>query len=101
MKLKIFAGCEPVVETKRMVSGGVEKLFGLHRDRMPDAGWGEWRWSDIEGAVEVDTKEMTPEKASDLTTIVVEDLLQHYTYNNPKKIREKLEEFGIVFNFKD
>ena len=43
MKLKIFAGCEPVVETKRMVSGGVEKLFGLHRDRMPDAGWGEWR----------------------------------------------------------
>lgn len=48
MKLKIFAGCEPVVETKRMVSGGVEKLFGLHRDRMPDAGWGEWRWSDME-----------------------------------------------------
>jgi hypothetical protein len=44
MKLKIFAGCEPVVETKMMVSGGVEKLFGLHRDRIPDAGWGEWRW---------------------------------------------------------
>ena len=31
MKLKIFAGCEPVVETKMMVSGGVEKLeeFGI------------------------------------------------------------------------
>ena len=63
MKLKIFAGCEPVVETKMMVSGGVEKQFGLHRDRMPDAGWGEWRWTDMDGAVEVDTKEMTPRKS--------------------------------------
>ena len=100
MKLKIFAGCEPIVETKMMVSGGVEKQFGLHRDRMPDAGWGEWRWRLMDSAVEVDTETMTTQKAEELMNIVVEDLLLHCGYNHPKKLREKFEEFGIVFNFK-
>ena len=84
MKIKVFYGNEPIIEVKTEVNG---KLYGLHRDRKPDAGWGELRWSLMDERVkEVD---LTPE----LIKILVEDIcasLPDY------RIYDKLKEFNLL-----
>ena len=45
-KIVVFRGNQPCLETKY---DEVQKCeFGLNRDRYPDAGWGEFRWTRME-----------------------------------------------------
>ena len=59
MKIKVFDGIEPCL----LEVGGM----GIHRDRNPDAGWGELRKTILSEAKEV---ELTPE----LKITLIEDL---------------------------
>ena len=83
MKIKVFYGIEPIIEIK--VDDGKE--FGLHRDRKPDAGWGELRWSLMDERVK--EVELTPE----LIKILVEDICVSLPDH---RIYEKLKEFNLL-----
>jgi hypothetical protein len=87
MKIKVLYGIEPILEIKH--DEDLRGDFGLHRDRNPDAGWGEYRWSrlDIEDKklAEVD---MTPE----LKQILIEDICKRYH----GKAYLKLKEFDLI-----
>lgn len=84
MKIKVFYTNEPILETKVETNG---LTYGLHRDRKPDAGWGELRWSLMDERV----KEV--ELTDELKKILVEDIcasLPDY------RIYEKLKEFDLL-----
>jgi hypothetical protein len=83
MKIRVFYGIEPIIETK--VENGRE--FGLHRDRQPDAGWGEMRWTFIDERVK--EVELTPE----LRKILVEDICVSMPDH---KVYGKLKEFDLI-----
>lgn len=72
---------EPILHT--------DGIFGMHRDRIPDAGWSELRSSRLEGKVE--DLPATPE----LLQILLEDLAYAYGENSTKFI-EKLREFNLT-----
>lgn len=72
MKIKVFYRIEPCLKE--------DNGFGLHRDRTPDAGWGELRNTIISEAKEV---EMTPE----LKKILIEDVA-YWTGSNSEKFSE-------------
>jgi len=83
MKIKVFYGIEPILETK--IENGRE--FGLHRDRQPDSGWGEMRWTFIDERVK--EVELTPE----LRKILIEDICY---YHKNKDVFNKLKEFDLI-----
>ena len=83
--IKVFYGIEPILETK--VEGGRE--FGLHRDRQPDAGWGEMRWTFMDERVK--KVGITPE----LCKTLIEDIC--YYYDN-KEIFNKLKEYELIIS---
>lgn len=95
-RLMTFYGVEPVIETK--VENG--KTYGLHRDRNPDSGWGEWRWSLIDKnemvCHEAKLEEMPKKEAGDLLRILIEDVANLYGKES-RKFSEKLAEFDISF----
>lgn len=99
MKLQVING-EPIIEQKENNTFGVAMMFGLHRDRHPENNGEGWRWTTMMRAVEVDTENLPPAERENLVIMVVEDLLAWYGTGRPKEFREKLEEFGIEFNFK-
>ena len=79
VKIKVFYGNEPCI---------VEKDgFGVHRDRMPDRGWGELRSGRIDLATEMD---LTPT----LTKVLIEDIA-YYAGQNSKLFSELMESFGL------
>ena len=83
--IRTFYGTEPILETKTME--GQDALFGLHRDRNPDAGWGEWRWERMDNGVkEVELDEK-------LRKILIEDICKLYPND---KVYEKLKEHGLI-----
>lgn len=83
MKIKVFYNIEPILDTKN--ENG--RLFGLHRDRQPDAGWGELRWTFIDERVkEVDL-------TSELRKILIEDICVSFPDH---KIYNKLKEFDLI-----
>ena len=84
MKIKVIYGIEPILEITKETSG-IE--FGLHRDRQPDAGWGELRKTKMDGRItEVD---LTPE----LRRILIEDIC--YSFKE-KDAYNKLKEFNLL-----
>lgn len=83
MKIKVFYNIEPILETK--IENGRE--FGLHRDRQPDAGWGEMRWTFMDERV----KEV--ELNLEIRKILIEDICEYYS---GKRGYEKLKEFGLI-----
>ena len=84
MKVKVFYANEPVLEVKTETNG---KLYGLHRDRNPDAGWGELRWSLMDERVK--EVELTPE----LRKILVEDICTSFPDH---RVYDKLKEFDLL-----
>lgn len=86
---KFFPGNEPLLDTKQDISAGKPALFGLHRDRNPDASWNELRWTNIEGLV-LEEKELTKE----LATILIEDIIFAF---KPAEAARKLEALGLVY----
>jgi len=83
MKIKVFYGIEPIIETK--IENGRE--FGLHRDRQPDSGWGEMRWTFMDERV----KEV--ELTSELCKILIEDICY---YHKNKDVFNKLKEYDLI-----
>ena len=86
----VFYGNEPCLDITICSSKGpnFNKKYGLHRDRLPDAGWGELRSSLLSGAKVVAE---TPE----LRQLLLEDLAFAYG-RDTKKFAEKLTEFKFI-----
>ncbi len=84
MKVKVFYTNEPVLEVKTETNG---KLYGLHRDRHPDAGWGELRWTFMDERVK--EVELTPELRKTLVEDICVSLPDHRIY-------DKLKEFDLL-----
>lgn len=81
--IKTFFGVEPVIAVKESDNGDI---MGLHRDRCPDAGWDEFRWTKIDS---VESTILDQE----LMQTLIEDICEYYGGANSYK---KLKEFGIV-----
>ena len=86
MKIKVFYNVEPVLEIKDEQNCGKMAPFGLHRDRCPDAGWGEFRWGRMENAKEV-------ELTDKLRKILIEDICEYYS---GEKTYKKLVELDLI-----
>ena len=79
MKIKTFYDIEPIVSTKEDDNG---RVYGLHRDRCPDAGWDEFRWTIMDKAVETEITE-------GLKQTLIEDICEYYGgMNSYKKLKE-------------
>lgn len=87
--VKVIYGNEPILEVKKDMSAGEMVDFGLHRDRQPDSGWSELRWTRINELVK--EVELTPE----LCKILIEDIC--YCYDN-KHIFNKLKEYELIIS---
>jgi len=77
----VFPGNQPCLEID-------EKNMGLNRDRCPDTGWGELRWTTINNAKE---QELTPK----LKHILLEDIAYVYGTES-KKFTEKLKKHNLL-----
>jgi hypothetical protein len=82
-KILVIYGVEPILDIDE------NDNMGLHRDRNPDAGWGQLRRTRMEGdrikEVELDDK---------LRQILLEDLA--FTYGqHSRDFTDKLVEFGL------
>ncbi len=89
MTIKVIYENEPILEIKENMSAGKMVPFGLHRDRMPDAGWDEFRWSNMEGSVKIKEVELTEE----LKKILIEDICSYY---RGTECYNKLKEFDLI-----
>ena len=69
--IKVFYVIEPCLETKYEKSQDAH--YGLHRDRCPDSGWGEFRWTKMEKPY-YEEVEMTDE----LKQTLIEDICECY-----------------------
>ena len=83
MKIKVFYSNEPVLDVKTETNG---KLYGLHRDRQLDTGWG-LRWTLMDERV----KEV--ELTSELSKILVEDICFLFP---DYRVYDKLKEFDLL-----
>jgi hypothetical protein len=88
VKIKVLYGIEPVLEAK--YDEDMRGNYGLHRDRTPDTGWGEYRWTRLDekthGLSEVELN-------SDLKKILIEDICERYKGD---KAYMKLREFDLI-----
>ena len=84
MKVKVFSGNQPALDTE--LRGNT--MMGLNRDRSPDYGWSQCRFSNMTDAREV---ELTKE----LKQILLEDLAYAFG-NDTKKFNQKLKEFNLI-----
>lgn len=86
MKIKVIYG-EPILDITKEMSAGKMVDFGLHRDRQPDAGWGELRRTRLDERV----KEV--ELTDELRKTLIEDIC--YSFND-KEAYIKLKEFELI-----
>jgi len=86
MKIVVFYNIEPCLEVHFEERQNCN--FGVHRDRHPDSGWGEFRSTrmDKEYCKEV---ELTPK----LKKILIEDIC---TYYNGEQAYKKLVELDLI-----
>ena len=84
-KIKTFYGIEPVLEIN--YNEQQKAYFGVHRDRNPDAGWGEFLSGRMDGD-RVKEVELTEE----LKKILIEDICACYG----GKAYDKLKEFDLI-----
>lgn len=87
--IKVFPNNEPCLEIRTETIDGPNKgrNYGLHRDRFPDAGWGELRNTDLSYSKEL-------ELTGELRKILIEDIAFAYG-NDTKKFSKKMNEFGL------
>lgn len=83
--IKTFFDYEPILEEKMEL----DIVYGFHRDRNPDNGWGEYRWTLMNAQCGLRETELT----SELKRILIEDIIEHY-----KGVPgyEKLKEFDLI-----
>ena len=92
--IRTLFGTEPILEVQTAKERGLSDqtgLFGLHRDRKPDAGWDEFRWTRIDGGRPETFKEV--ELNEDLRKIFIEDICAHYPND---KVYEKLKKYDLI-----
>ena len=90
-RILTFYDIEPVLDTKVETAEGPNKgvKYGLHRDIMPDAGWGELRWTRLDKAVN------KYDSDGKLKVKLLEDLAFAFGKDSTK-FREKLIEFKLI-----
>jgi hypothetical protein len=84
--IKTFYGREPILMTR--YNEQQKATFGLHRDRYPDSGWDEFRWTRME-----DEKVKETELTDSIKQILIEDICECY---KGKEAYDKLKEFDLI-----
>lgn len=85
MKVK-FINNQPIIDID-------SRKFGLNRDRNPDFGWNELRWSNLEehNVQEID---ISLTMNLDYKIILIEDLA--FAYGQSSRFKQKLIEFNLI-----